>query len=183
MPSPKVKCHELAKQLQLRWFESGCFQMTIQKPITLQEAKSIPRHLGLTVRKCALATIRGRKRRRSGDGGAAPLWRAGQVSQWQDPLLGQWQRRATVWRKATSPAGGAMPLRNRTINETGIAMKRCAQCHGNLGLGVRSRKVWNGRWWVLVRYCSAHCEALHKLERYKARANRGRHAFIPTKCR
>jgi len=54
-------------------------------------------------------------------------------------------------------------------------MKRCAQCHGKLGLGVRSRKVWNGRWWVPVRYCSAHCEALHELERYNARANRGQH--------
>ena len=33
------------------WFESGCFPMTIQKPITLQEAKSIALHLGLTLRK------------------------------------------------------------------------------------------------------------------------------------
>ena len=57
-------------------------------------------------------------------------------------------------------------------------MKRCAQCIGKLGLGVRSRKVWNGRWWVLVRYCSAHCEAVHKLERHNARANHGRYAFI-----
>jgi hypothetical protein len=32
------------------WFESGCFPMTIQKPMTLQEAKSIARHLGLTLR-------------------------------------------------------------------------------------------------------------------------------------
>jgi hypothetical protein len=31
--------------------ESGCFPMTIQKPMTLQEAKSIARHLGLTLRK------------------------------------------------------------------------------------------------------------------------------------
>jgi len=53
-------------------------------------------------------------------------------------------------------------------------MKRCAQCHGKLGLGLHSRKVWNGRWWVQVRYCSAHCEAHHELERYNARANRGR---------
>jgi hypothetical protein len=59
------------------------------------------------------------------------------------------------------------------------AMKRCAQCQGKLGLGLHSRKVWNGRWWVHVRYCSAHCEAHHELERYNARANRGRHAFIP----
>ncbi len=44
-------------------------------------------------------------------------------------------------------------------------MKRCAQCHGKLGLGVRSRNLWNGRWWIHVRYCSTHCEALHELER------------------
>jgi hypothetical protein len=69
--------------------------------------------------------------------------------------------------------------KKQNSNETGIAMKRCAQCHGKLGLGVRSRKVWNGRWWVHVRYCSAHCEALHELERSNARANHGRHAFIP----
>src|SRR5262249_28889571 len=61
----------------------------------------------------------------------------------------------------------------------GIAMKICAQCHGKLGLGVRFRKVWNGRWWVHVRYCSSHCEAVHKFERHNARANRGGHAFIP----
>jgi hypothetical protein len=45
-------------------------------------------------------------------------------------------------------------------------MKRCAQCHGKLGLGVRFRNVGNGRWRVHVRFCSAHCEALHELERY-----------------
>jgi hypothetical protein len=44
-------------------------------------------------------------------------------------------------------------------------MKRCAQCHGKLGLGVRSRNLWNGRWWSHVRYCSTHCEARHELER------------------
>ena len=37
-------------------------------------------------------------------------------------------------------------------------MKRCAQCHGKLGLGVRSRIFWNGRWWAHTRFCSAHCE-------------------------
>ena len=43
------------KPVQLRgfsWqFNSECFPMTIQKPMTLQEAKSIARHLGLTLRK------------------------------------------------------------------------------------------------------------------------------------
>jgi hypothetical protein len=43
------------KPVQLRglsWqFDSDCFPMTIHKTITLQEAKSIARHLGLTLRK------------------------------------------------------------------------------------------------------------------------------------
>src|SRR5262245_1430377 len=33
------------------------------------------------------------------------------------------------------------------------AMKSCAQCHGKLGLGVRARNLWNGHWWVHVRFC------------------------------
>jgi hypothetical protein len=28
-------------------------------------------------------------------------------------------------------------------------------------LGVRSRNLWNGHWWLHVRFCSTHCEALH----------------------
>jgi hypothetical protein len=56
-------------------------------------------------------------------------------------------------------------------------MKWCAQCHGKLGLGVRSRNVWKGRWWVHVRFCSVHCEALHELERYEAKG--GLRAFTP----
>jgi hypothetical protein len=43
-------------------------------------------------------------------------------------------------------------------------MKRCAQCHGKLGLGVRSRNLWNGWWWVHVRFCSSRCKALYELE-------------------
>ena len=82
----------------------------------------------------------------------------------------RWRRGANIWREVTNPWNGSKRPRNRTVNEKGIAMKRCAQCHGPLGLGVRSRNVWNGRWWVHVRYCSTHCEALHELERYKARS-------------
>ena len=66
-------------------------------------------------------------------------------------------------------------------------MKRCAQCQGKLGLGVRSRKMWNGRWWVHMRYCSVHCEALHELERYNARAEgagvAGTHSYPRTSRR
>src|SRR5215831_17862466 len=54
------------------------------------------------------------------------------------------------------------------------AMKRCAQCHGKLGLGVRSRNLWNGRWWAHVRFCSTRCEALYELERYDTNAHRWR---------
>jgi hypothetical protein len=80
-----------------------------------------------------------------------------------------WQQRTNVWREPTSPGRRAMRLKTRTAGETGRVMKKCAQCHGPLGLGVRSRNVWNGRWWVYVLYCSTHCEALHALERYNAR--------------
>jgi cytochrome c len=30
-------------------------------------------------------------------------------------------------------------------------MKTCALCHGKLGLGIRFRNIWNGRWWAHVR--------------------------------
>jgi hypothetical protein len=53
-------------------------------------------------------------------------------------------------------------------------MKKCAWCHGRLGLGVRSRNLWNGSWWVHVRFCSTHCEALYELERYDVNARRWR---------
>jgi hypothetical protein len=48
-------------------------------------------------------------------------------------------------------------------------MKTCVQCQGRLGLGVRSRNLWTGHWWIHVRFCSTYCEALHKSERYERR--------------
>ena len=54
-------------------------------------------------------------------------------------------------------------------------MKRCAQCHGKLGLGVRSRNLWSGPWWIHVRYCSTHCEARHELERRERQNIAGTH--------
>jgi hypothetical protein len=57
-------------------------------------------------------------------------------------------------------------------------MKRCAQCHGKLGLGVRSRNLWSGLWWVHVRFCSIHCEALYELEQYDANASRWRTLLV-----
>jgi hypothetical protein len=52
-------------------------------------------------------------------------------------------------------------------------MKRCALCHGKLGLGVRYRNLWNGRWWVHTRFCSAHC-----VERYNANTKRHWFTFL-----
>jgi len=56
-------------------------------------------------------------------------------------------------------------------------MQECAHCHGRLGLGVRSRNLWNGRWWIHIRFCSVHCEALYELERYDAGGPRW-HMFL-----
>ena len=55
IPFPKRQEPPAGKPVQLRGlagnFDSDCFPMTIQKPTTLQEAKSIARHLRLTLRK------------------------------------------------------------------------------------------------------------------------------------
>jgi hypothetical protein len=64
-------------------------------------------------------------------------------------------------------------------------MKRCAWCQGQLGLGVRSRNLWDGRWWIHVRYCSTHCEALHELERRERQTigtPPGRASLLSKKC-
>jgi hypothetical protein len=58
-------------------------------------------------------------------------------------------------------------------------MKKCVQCDGKLGLGVRSCNLWNGRWWVRVRFCSSYCEARYELERYDTHAQRWRTFFSP----
>ena len=54
MPFPRSRATswQAGSPARLSWqFDSDCFPMTIQKPITLQEAKSIARHLGLTLRQ------------------------------------------------------------------------------------------------------------------------------------
>src|SRR5262249_29591632 len=57
------------------------------------------------------------------------------------------------------------------------AMKRCALCHGKLGLGARFRNIWNGRWWVHVRFCSVRCEGIYEAKRNDAAKHRW-HAFL-----
>jgi hypothetical protein len=57
------------------------------------------------------------------------------------------------------------------------AMERCALCHGKLGLGTRFRNLWNGRWWVHVRFCSVRCESIYEVKRNDAAKQRW-HAFL-----
>jgi hypothetical protein len=44
-------------------------------------------------------------------------------------------------------------------------MRTCALCHRKLGLGTRFRNIWNGRWWVHVRFCSVRCEGIYQVKR------------------
>src|SRR5215472_9792156 len=59
-----------------------------------------------------------------------------------------------------------------TCAERKAAMKRCALCHGRLGLGARFRNLWNGRWWVHVRFCSVRCEGIYEVRRNEAAKHR-----------
>jgi hypothetical protein len=58
--------------------------------------------------------------------------------------------------------------RRPTCVERKTAMKRCVLCHGRLGLGARFRNIWNGRWWVHVRFCSVRCEGIYEVSRNEA---------------
>jgi hypothetical protein len=57
-------------------------------------------------------------------------------------------------------------------------MKGCAQCHGKLGLGVRFRNVWNGYWWVHLRFCSTQCEGLYEWYQSEASARDRWYSFL-----
>jgi hypothetical protein len=46
--------------------------------------------------------------------------------------------------------------------------KRCAQCKGKLGLGVRFRNLWRLGQRLHLRFCSSYCEATYELERRNA---------------
>ena len=49
-------------------------------------------------------------------------------------------------------------------------MKTCVQCNGKLGLGVRFRNSWSGRWWVHLHFCSVHCEKIYEVTRSQTKA-------------
>jgi hypothetical protein len=75
------------------------------------------------------------------------------------------------------------PMGDRMLAELCIqtqgkaAMERCALCHGKLGLGTRFRNIWNGHWWVHVRFCSVRCESVYEIKRNDAAKQRW-HAFL-----
>src|SRR5262245_22384072 len=64
-----------------------------------------------------------------------------------------------------------------TCVERKATMKRCALCHGRLGLGARFRNIWNGRWWAHVRFCSVRCEGIYEVRRTEAAKHRW-HTFL-----
>jgi hypothetical protein len=57
-------------------------------------------------------------------------------------------------------------------------VKTCIQCKGKLGLGIRARNLWNGRWWSHVYFCSARCEDRYELEQSEANAGPRRRGFF-----
>ena len=36
------------------------------------------------------------------------------------------------------------------------------------GIGTRFRNIWNGRWWVHVRFCSVRCEGIYEVKQNDA---------------
>lgn len=47
---------------------------------------------------------------------------------------------------------------------------RCRRCHGALGLGVKSKAIWEPtKWWYVVyRFCSQKCQDAYLLSRHQA---------------
>ena len=56
--------------------------------------------------------------------------------------------------------------------------KKCAQCQGRLGLGVRFRNLWSGHGWVHLRFCSARRESTYELEQKDTHSKRRWHTFL-----
>ena len=46
--------------------------------------------------------------------------------------------------------------------------KRCTQCLGKLGLGIRFKNLWTGNGWTHLRFCSKNCERTHEAARRMA---------------
>jgi hypothetical protein len=90
-------------------------------------------------------------------------YRVSHSADWYKPFL------QLNWRP---DAGRATPSNVRKA-----AMERCALCRGKLGSGTRFRNIWNGRWWVHVRFCSVRCEGIYEVKRNDAAKQRW-HAFL-----
>jgi hypothetical protein len=79
----------------------------------------------------------------------------------------------TSWRlkpplRLDATRGSRMPATQTLLEEQPV--KTCVQCQGKLGLGMRARNLWNGRWWSHVYFCSARCEDRYELEQSEANA-------------
>ena len=100
-------------------------------------------------------------------------------------VVGPPGRKAADPRRHPRPGFAGVRLRSSArlpVMHARTKMKTCAQCHGRLGLGVRARNVWNGRWWVDIRFCSARCERRFQVERYDGTRVAGERSRHPSGC-
>jgi hypothetical protein len=51
-----------------------------------------------------------------------------------------------------------------------MAKPCCFQCGRKLALGERFRNLWNGEWWLRLRFCSSLCENNYELEHRRENA-------------
>jgi hypothetical protein len=91
------------------------------------------------------------------------------------PPLNQFSTSRRPRGSVRSTPGDVHPWRGATdaCNTTSLEeqpVKTCVQCQGKLGLGMRARNLWNGRWWSHVYFCSARCEDRYGLEQSEANA-------------
>jgi hypothetical protein len=99
-------------------------------------------------------------------------------SPYQQPTKKQRAQRSpanvhTSWRlmalRLDATRGSRKPATQTSLEEQPV--KTCFQCQGKLGLAIRARNVWNGRWWWShVYFCSARCEDRYELEQSEANA-------------
>jgi hypothetical protein len=65
--------------------------------------------------------------------------------------------------------GSRKPATQTSLEEQPV--KTCFQYQGKLGLAIRARNLWNGRWWWShVYFCSARLEDRYELEQSEANA-------------
>ena len=69
--------------------------------------------------------------------------------------------------RSTNPTKGSRQERSVSCLERSGETQGAPDVGGNWGLGVRARNLWNGCWWVRLRFCSLRCDGLYRLGRHE----------------